>query len=161
MSRVKIRPATEDDVDAIAAVLSDGDAQHASALPHLFNDRETVLRAKEMGSHFQDTNAALLVAELKGGVVGLIHLEVKNETGSPGEHRRRYGWILSIDVNEANRRRGIGRALMDAGEQWARSRGASHLEFDVWDFELLSEVVDREVGNHGVDVTKEESVSSG
>ena len=81
-----------------------------------------------------DGDAALLVAESNSKVVGLVHLEIAEQIGGPGEFSRKTGWVLSIDVEEQHRRKGIGKALMEAGEQWAASKGASHIEFDVWDF---------------------------
>lgn len=69
-----------------------------------------------------------------GGVIGLICLELHQGQVSPGEEGRRYAWVLSINVLPRHRRTGVGRTLLQAGEAWAKGQGASHLEFDVWEF---------------------------
>ena len=45
----------------------------------------------------------------------------------------RYGrrcWIEDLAVDPERRSEGIGKALLDAAKQWARERGATHLELD-------------------------------
>lgn len=138
MSEVRVRPASEHDVDGLARVLTPGDVDHTSVLPHIFNDQDSLLRTKAIIASLKDGDTAVLVAEIENNVIGLIHLEIKNEKGSPGERPRKLAWILSIDVEEHYRRRGVGQILMESGEQWARAKGASHLEFDVWDFNKIS-----------------------
>jgi diamine N-acetyltransferase len=134
MPEVQIRPAHKNDTDGITTVLAAGDTEHAAALPHVFNDQDTLSRAKDMLSRVEDRNTSVLVAELDSTVVGVIHLEIKTEQGGPGEQPRKWAWILTIDVEQQHRQQGIGQRLMEAGEQWATAKGATHLEFDVWDF---------------------------
>ena len=61
----------------------------------------------------------ILVAEWGGEVVGYLHLE---------EYDVLYAGhmvnVLGIAVSSAWRRQGVGRALLSAGEAWARSKGA-------------------------------------
>ena len=39
-------------------------------------------------------------------------------------------WIEDLAVHPEQRSRGIGKALLDAAKEWARGRGASHIELD-------------------------------
>ncbi len=61
----------------------------------------------------------IFVAEWEGEVVGYLHLE---------EYDVLYAGhmvnVLGIAVSSAWRRQGVGRALLSAGEAWARSKGA-------------------------------------
>lgn len=42
----------------------------------------------------------------------------------------RRAWVEDLAVDPAHRSEGIGKALLDAAKDWARERGASHLELD-------------------------------
>ena len=42
------------------------------------------------------------------------------------------GHVVNLAVSHTARRRGVGRALMQAGEAWARERGFTVLSLDVW-----------------------------
>ena len=61
----------------------------------------------------------IFVVEWEGEVVGYLHLE---------EYDVLYAGhmvnVLGIAVSSAWRRQGVGRALLSAGEAWARSKGA-------------------------------------
>lgn len=61
----------------------------------------------------------IFVAEWEGEVAGYLHLE---------EYDVLYAGhmvnVLGIAVSSAWRRQGVGRALLSAGEAWARSKGA-------------------------------------
>ena len=39
-------------------------------------------------------------------------------------------WVEDLAVDPERRSEGIGKALLDAAKEWARERGASHLELD-------------------------------
>ena len=48
-------------------------------------------------------------------------------------HSVRYGyrvWVEDLAVDPERRSQGVGKALMDAARDWARERGATHLELD-------------------------------
>ena len=45
----------------------------------------------------------------------------------------RYGlrcWVEDLAVDPSRRSAGVGKALLDEAKQWARERGATHLELD-------------------------------
>jgi GNAT superfamily N-acetyltransferase len=73
-----------------------------------------------------DESAAVLVAEHRGDLVGLCsaYLDLNSV---------RYGrrcWIEDLVVGPEHRSHGIGAALLDAASDWARERGATHIELD-------------------------------
>jgi GNAT superfamily N-acetyltransferase len=102
-----VRAARLDDSEAIADLLSQlGYPVDTGAIPSRLE------RLVMLG----DTVA---VAELDGKVVGLAHLQV-----SPAlEHDRPAAKVGALVVDDSSRRRGVGRALVAAMEEEARSRG--------------------------------------
>lgn len=75
-----------------------------------------------IGSH----DSCVLVAASKERLVGFC-------TAYQDMHSVRFGyraWIEDLAVDPARRSQGIGKALLDAAKDWARERGATHLELD-------------------------------
>lgn len=71
-------------------------------------------------------SGTVLVTEDEHGFTGLctIYLDILSV---------RYGqraWIEDLAVHPERRSAGIGKALLDAAKDWARERGADHLELD-------------------------------
>lgn len=64
-------------------------------------------------------NDKILVAELEGKVVGYLHL-VDYDLLYNGPMKN----IMGIAVDPEYRRQGVGKALLEAGEDWARADGA-------------------------------------
>jgi RimJ/RimL family protein N-acetyltransferase len=74
------------------------------------------------------SHAAVFVAENENGIVGRISLARDPHPAS--EHIA----DLGIMVAQGYRRQGIGRALMEAGEAWAREVGVTKLELHVFPY---------------------------
>jgi GNAT superfamily N-acetyltransferase len=71
-------------------------------------------------------DATVFVAEEDGELAGLCSAYLDLDSV-------RYGlrcWVEDLAVHPDHRSAGIGGALLDAAEAWARDRGASHLELD-------------------------------
>ena len=45
-------------------------------------------------------------------------------------------WVEDLVVDPERRSEGVGKALLDAAKDWARERGATHLELDSGDARL-------------------------
>ena len=75
----------------------------------------------EIASFIAYPGSRTWVAEEGGAIVGFL---------IAGRHSRGVGHIVTIDVVEPSRRRGVGSKLMEAAEQWAREQGMAfiHLE---------------------------------
>ena len=73
-----------------------------------------------------DQEAAVLVAEHRGELLGLCtaYLDMNSVRFGPR------CWVEDLAVSPDHRSRGVGKALLDAAKDWARDRGATHLELD-------------------------------
>lgn len=87
------------------------------------SEERRYLRAVRRHSH-----AAVFVAETADGIVGRISLARDSHPAS--EHIA----DLGLMVAEPFRRRGVGRALMDGAESWAREVGVHKLELHVFPY---------------------------
>ncbi|HSF15135.1 MAG TPA: aminoglycoside 6'-N-acetyltransferase [Vicinamibacteria bacterium] len=78
------------------------------------------------GSAFQMN--AVLVAEANHRLLGFIELAIR--PSAEGSRSERVGYIEGWFVVPEARRRGVGRALVEAAEDWARSRGLIEMASD-------------------------------
>jgi GNAT superfamily N-acetyltransferase len=79
-----------------------------------------------IGAAIADEEAAVLVAEHRGDLLGLC-------TAYLDMNSVRYGprcWVEDLAVSPEHRSQGVGKDLLDAAKDWARDRGATHLELD-------------------------------
>lgn len=107
-----IRPAAERDLPALLSLL--GELGH----PISPDDMRHNLRAVAASPGDE-----LLVAEEEGQVVGLIGLRMQLVIHRPGH----VGEYTALVVRASHRRRGLGQALVRAGEQWFSQRGVTTL----------------------------------
>lgn len=73
----------------------------------------------------------LIVAEVDGDVVGFIEVGMRSHADGC-DTRTPVGFVEGWYVQPQVRRRAVGRALMSAAEEWARSQGARELASDTW-----------------------------
>lgn len=73
---------------------------------------------QEIASYIADPDSETWVAEEGSEIVGFL---------IAGREGRKSSHVITVDVIEEWRRRGIGAALMNAAEEWARRRGAESI----------------------------------
>lgn len=74
---------------------------------------------KKLQASLENPEKKILVAEIQGRVVGYVHLESYDVLYAP--HMKN---VMGIAVAGEFRRQGVGKALLTAGEAWARETGA-------------------------------------
>jgi aminoglycoside 6'-N-acetyltransferase I len=85
---------------------------------------------REVAEYFSSrAGAACVVAELPHvGVVGFAEVELR--AYAEGCRSSPVGYLEGIFVEEAHRARGVGAALVEAAEGWARERGCTEMASD-------------------------------
>ena len=124
---MNIRPATAADLAAVLALVprlaATGSPPGRDAKQIEASDTESVTRALQQPA----ADEVLLVAEDAGGLLGLIHVKtvVDYFTQQPIAH------VSDVVVAASAEGRGIGKALMDAAEDWARGQGYAMVQLHV------------------------------
>jgi len=89
---------------------------------------------KTLNELLVDPNVAIFVADVDGRVVGLAEVHLRHDESSSAKVAYPYGYLQSLMVEAAFRRRGVGRQLVAAAEQWAKGRGAAEMRLETWEF---------------------------
>jgi aminoglycoside 6'-N-acetyltransferase I len=92
----------------------------------------------------------LIVAEVEHDVVGFIEVGLRSHADGC-DTRHPVGFIEGWYVEPRHQRRSLGRALMSAAEEWARSHGAHELGSDTWIDEIGSQRAHEALGFEVVD----------
>jgi len=111
---VAVRGALPDDADAVWRLVV---AFATSFVP------ERASFDASFASLLADDDVLVLVAEVGDDVVGYLvaHRHATLFANAP------VGWVEEVMVDDAARRRGIGRLLMEAAEVWAAAAGAAYV----------------------------------
>lgn len=132
-----MRPARATDREALSELWDEGEALHAELQPRFFRPGPAAARAEErrvlLSRVLASRDETILVAlDEEGRVRGLLHVQLYDTPKGALMARVRRGHVEDLVVARQKRRRGCGRALVEAGAAWARERGAEQLVLTVW-----------------------------
>jgi GNAT superfamily N-acetyltransferase len=119
---VEIRTARPDEIDQVVAAYGWLFAPPGSTPPMW--DPEAA--AERLARAIEGDTANVFVADHEGTVAGFVTVYDEFDSVRFG-HR---AWVEDLAVDPERRSQGIGKGLLDAAKDWARERGASHLELD-------------------------------
>jgi aminoglycoside 6'-N-acetyltransferase I len=128
--------------------LEPGDtAEHARMRSALWPDEDPVELEHEIEDMRNDPDGVIFVAEREGdarGLCGMVEAGIRAFADPVDERPCAFveGWWVDADV----RRTGVGRALIGAVEDWARSRGFHELGSDALIDNLTSHAAHRALG---------------
>jgi GNAT superfamily N-acetyltransferase len=122
MATVIVRAAEAEEVDQVTAMYQWLFAPPGARPPHWDTNRAAAALARAVASD----SAAVLIATLQGEFVGLCTAYEDMESVRFGQRV----WVEDLAVHPDRRSLGIGKQLLDEAKQWARDRGANHLELD-------------------------------
>lgn len=117
-----IRAARTDEIDQLVAAYDWLFAPPGSQPPMW----DATLAAQRLRAAIESDGAEVLVADVDECVAGIC--TVYDEFNSVRFGHR--AWVEDLAVDPDHRSQGLGKALLDAAKDWARERGATHLELD-------------------------------
>jgi GNAT superfamily N-acetyltransferase len=120
--RIEVRPAVAAEVERVLGMYEWLFAPPGSLPPGW--DPEHARRA--IAEAIESADSVLFVAEHRAELLGFAsaYLDLNSI---------RFGlrcWVEDLAVSPEHRSQGIGKALLDGAKDWARERGATHLELD-------------------------------
>lgn len=144
---VLVRLATAGDAEAIDRLLLYLDEFHADARPDLFR----VPSERPRGDGFlqgtlEDPEQQILVAVMRGEVVGYVHVVIKSTPAASYRYGRRYSEIDTIAVQPAAQRLGVGRKLIEAATRWAESKNVLDHQIAVHEFNQSARALYEDLG---------------
>ena len=133
MCTCTIRAATNADAPALVFLNADVQALHAQALPWRFKPPGAYTPADVEALLARPGHFALL-ADVDGAPAGYIVAEIVSRPETGRHHPHAMIYVHEISVREALRRRGVGRALLDAVSARGRELGIERVALDTWTF---------------------------
>jgi ribosomal protein S18 acetylase RimI-like enzyme len=132
-----VRTAADRDVEALSRLWHEADELHARLSPEFFRrpdlNRGRQRAAEALRDAADGGHEAILVAvDGASDVCGACHLQIYDTPVGHTMVPQRRGHIETLIVASLKRRRGCGRALMEAATAWAREKGAGQLLLTVW-----------------------------
>jgi len=89
------------------------------------------LRATLAGEPITTLPLVIFVAESDNALVGFIEVDLRSHADGC-DPRIPVGFIEGWFVRESHRRKGVGAMMVNAAEDWARSKGCTEMASDTW-----------------------------
>ncbi len=133
---IRVRRATMADYERLCELYRQVDAHHVVVHPELFRMVEPPRERAHIQEILQGADSTIFVAEVGEVIAGFALVFVKDAPPVPVMVPRRFAVVDTLGVDEQYRRRGVGRALMEQAEQFAREHGARDIELSVYKFNV-------------------------
>jgi ribosomal protein S18 acetylase RimI-like enzyme len=132
---INIRSAVVAEYERLSVLWKGVEYLHHQARPHIFRKPDEVWPTRSaVESLIVGPDSTILIAETNNEIAGFVTLQVHQVEQSPRMRKRRFVMIENMAVDPLRRRRGIGRALLRAAEDWAAQRRIAVLQLFVWEF---------------------------
>jgi GNAT superfamily N-acetyltransferase len=130
-----IRQAGAEDAADIARVNDVVQKIHAEAYPKIFKYPADL---QEVTAFFrervQEKDHFALVAFVEDQMIGYVWFAIEQRRENPFKYKREMVYIHQIAVSLNHRHKGIGRALIEKVEAFAREQGIRNIALDSWSF---------------------------
>jgi ribosomal protein S18 acetylase RimI-like enzyme len=128
---MEIRPATESEIPILASLHAYVHDPHVQAEPERYRPTQREHVEARFQAVLGSDGAVVFLALMSGEPVGYAVAEIIQNQGNTFRAPERYVLVDQIAVASANRRQGVGKALMDAICAHARDHGLDRVELDV------------------------------
>lgn len=136
MAGLTIRQATCDDIAALLELYREFHEYHVRSVPdrlrvpERYDDEQT---SEQIRHILSSDDAAIVVAESDGQLVGLAEVYLKRDDPHPATIAYTHGYLQSLMVTEAMRGQSVGRQLVEAAHRWAKEHGATEMRLSTWE----------------------------
>jgi len=122
-----------------------------SSFKELAEDADALLASRKRGHYWRTSMlATVLFAETRSGeVVGFVEVDLRPMAN--GCWSSPVGYLEGWYVTPSHRRRGVGRALVRAAEEWARDQGCVEMGSDALDANRISHAAHAALGYEEVE----------
>jgi diamine N-acetyltransferase len=129
-----IRNATVNDLEALLALNTFIQQQHADALPQLFKIPAKSQQIIEMFRNFVADSTSLVLLAEEAEPAGYLWAQFKNRPANWALRELQLLYIHHMVVAPKFRRQSVGTLLMAAALDAAKTKGIERVELDVWSF---------------------------
>ncbi|MEK6606437.1 MAG: GNAT family N-acetyltransferase [Myxococcota bacterium] len=133
-SSTRVRPARLEDWPTLCGLLHEVEELHSRIWPSFFRNHGAPAWSPErLRDAIAASDESVQIAEEDGLVVGLVHATAFDTPEQPALVRTRRVHVDDLVVAPRARRRGVGRRLLRAAEDWGRQSGATQCVLTVWE----------------------------
>ncbi len=137
---MKIRPATQRDIETLSLLNQDVQKLHAEAYPQLFKPLSS---NPFPPSFFEELllqpEHIFYIAEVDGQAVGYIYAEIRHTPEASYRYALDTVHIHHISIRPDFRRHGYGEKLIEAVKSLAKEKGIHLITLDVWSFNTTAQ----------------------
>jgi len=134
---MNIRQATPTDRLVLSSLCKDVQSLHAEHHPDIFKVPESEDFAMSFFEEaLADLTTRIFIAENEEQTLGYILCKLVEREESPFTYARRFLMIDQIGVRPAARGEGVGAALIQQAEEFAKELGVLRIQLDSWDFNI-------------------------
>lgn len=129
-----VRFARKEDLERVNELRKQVNDLHVQGRPDIFKPGFSEELQSVIYEIWEDENKDILVAERDGIICGFACVQFVDKPESPFMNARSFYAVDEFCVDEAFRRQGVARELIDFIKEDAKKRGFQRLELNMWEF---------------------------
>lgn len=128
-----IRLANINDVCNIKLLILELENFHNLLMPDIFKDKVEANIDNQVKNILRRNNSAVFIAEIDNAAAGMIEVSIKKVKPDVFLKEREYALLENFIVKDEYRNLGIGKMLLCAGENYAKSLNIRYVELNVYE----------------------------